>query len=142
MRTALYAAVIAVVGGVMIHTLATRHFDGIDVIHDRNPLFVHLSDGAIRNGYTIRVLNKTLSAESYVLSVSGLSSAELEVIGSEGSSGSNPIIYVGPDQSREMRVLVTTHEKLAPHASIALTFGIAPAAGGAVANAADHFLGP
>jgi len=138
----LYAAVIAVVGGLMIHTLATRRFDGIDVIHDRNPLFVRLSDGAVRNGYTIRVLNKTLSAESYALTVSGLADADVEVIGSEGSSGSNPIIYVGPDQSREMRVLVTTHQKLAPNASIPLTFGIVPAAGGAIANAADHFLGP
>ena len=82
------------------------------------------------------------SAESYALTVSGLADADVEVIGSEGSSGSNPIIYVGPDQSREMRVLVTTHQKLAPNASIPLTFGIVPAAGGAIANAADHFLGP
>ena len=34
------------------------------------------------------------------------------MIGSEGSSGGNPIIYVGPDQTREMRVLVTTHQQL------------------------------
>jgi cytochrome c oxidase accessory protein FixG len=142
MRTALYAAVIAIVGGLMIYTLATRRFDGIDVIHDRNPLFVRLSDGAIRNGYTIRVLNKTVSDESYVLSVSGLPDATVEVIGSEGSAGSNPLIYVGPDQSREMRVLVTTRQKLAPNASVPLTFSITPVARGTTANAADHFLGP
>ncbi len=45
---------------VMTYTLATRRSDGVSVIHDRNPIFVRLSDGALRNGYTIRILNKTL----------------------------------------------------------------------------------
>ena len=141
-RTLLYAVIILLVGAMMTYTLATRRNDGVSVIHDRNPIFVRLSDGALRNGYTIRVLNKTHNAQSYLLKLSGLSDAEVEVIGSEGSSGGNPLIYVGPDQSREVRVLVTTHQKLEARASIPLTFTIAPAAGGAAANAADHFLGP
>ena len=60
LRTALYAAVIAVVGGIMVYTLATRDSEGISVIHDRNPMFVRLSDGALRNAYTIRIVNKQL----------------------------------------------------------------------------------
>jgi polyferredoxin len=141
-RTILYAAVIAVVGAIMTVALATRHDDGLSVIHDRNPLYVKLSDGALRNGYAIRVLNKTLEPQSYELKVSGLSDAEVEVIGSEGSSGGNPIIFVGADQTREMRVLVTTHQRLQPDASIPLTFSIVPAPGGRAASAADHFIGP
>ncbi len=141
-RTLLYAVIILLVGAMMTYTLATRRNDGVSVIHDRNPIFVRLSDGALRNGYTIRVLNKTHDAQSYLLKLSGLSDAEVEVIGSEGSSGGNPLIYVGPDQSREVRVLVTTHQKLEAGASIPLSFTIAPATGGAAANAADHFLGP
>ena len=108
----LYAVIIVLVGAVMIYTLATRRNDGVSVIHDRNPIFVRLSDGALRNGYAIRILNKTHEAQSYTLNVSGLPDAGVEVIGSEGSSGGNPLIYVGPDQSREVRVLVTTHQKL------------------------------
>ena len=50
-RTVLYAVVIALVGAVMAYTLATRRNDAISVIHDRNPMFVRLSDGAVRNGY-------------------------------------------------------------------------------------------
>ena len=142
MRTLLYIFVIALVGGIMAYTLATRRYDGIDVIHDRNPLFVRMSDGALRNGYTIRVLNKMLAAQSYVLTVSGLTGASVDVIGSEAGSGSYQMVDVGPDQSREMRVLVTTHRKLPPNASIPLTFSITPAGGGAAATAADHFLGP
>ena len=30
----------------------------INVLHDRNPLFVRLSDGGMRNGYTVKILNK------------------------------------------------------------------------------------
>jgi cytochrome c oxidase accessory protein FixG len=142
MRTVLYVAIIAVVSGLMTYTLATRRSDGIDVIHDRNPLFVRLSDGALRNGYTIRVLNKTLSPQRFVLTLSGLPDADVEAIGSERDSGGNPVIDVGPDQSREVRVLVTTHRKLEADASIPLTFNVAPAAGGKPASAADHFLGP
>ena len=59
-RTVLYAAIIALVGGVMLYTLPTRDSEGVSVIHDRNPMFVRLSDGALRNAYTIRILNKQL----------------------------------------------------------------------------------
>jgi len=141
-RTVLYAVIIVLVGSIMTYSLATRRNDAVSVIHDRNPLFVRLSDGALRNGYAIRVLNKTHDSQSYTLKVAGLPDAEIEVIGSEGVSGGSPLIYVGPDQSREMRVLVTTHQKLDPGASIPLTFTVMPAAGGTAASAADHFLGP
>jgi cytochrome c oxidase accessory protein FixG len=141
-RTLLYVGVIALVGAVMTTALATRHSDGISVIHDRNPLFVRLADGALRNGYAIRILNKTLEPQSYELKISGLPDAEVDVIGSEGSSGGNPIIFVGPDQTREMRVLVTTHHKLDPDASIRVTFTIVTASGAGVASATDHFIGP
>jgi hypothetical protein len=39
-------------------------------------------------------------------------------------------------------VLVTTRQKLEPDASIPLTFSVVSTSGGAIANAADHFLGP
>jgi len=141
-RTVLYAAIILLVGAVMTFALATRRSDGISVIHDRNPLFTRLSDGAVRNGFAIRVLNKTVEPQSYALKVSGLPDAAVEVIGSDGKSGADPVINVGPDQTREMRVLVTTHQPLPPDASIPLTFSIVPVSGGVAANATDHFLGP
>jgi polyferredoxin len=138
----LYAGIILLVGAVMTFTLATRRNDGISVIHDRNPLFVRLSDGAVRNGYAIRILNKTVTPQSYVLKVAGLPDADVEVIGAEAKSDGGPVIDVGPDQTREMRVLVTTHQPLPQDASIPLTFSVVPTAGGTAASAADHFLGP
>jgi cytochrome c oxidase accessory protein FixG len=141
-RTVLYAVIIAVVGALMTYTFATRRNDAVSVIHDRNPLFVRLSDGSLRNAFAVRILNKTLETQSFVLKVSGLADADVEVIGSAARSGGDPVIEVGPDQSREVRVLVTEHQRLAPQASVPLTFTIVPATGGTMVSAGDHFFGP
>ena len=141
-RTVLYAVIIVVVGAVMAYALATRTNDAVSVIHDRNPLFVRLADGSLRNAFTVRILNKSLDSVNFVLKVTGLSDANVEVIGSSTYSGPNPRVEVGPDQSRELRVLVTAHEQIAPGASIPITFSIVPEAGGSGASAHDHFLGP
>jgi cytochrome c oxidase accessory protein FixG len=141
-RTVLYAVIIAVVGAIMTYTLATRRDDGINVLHDRNPLFVRLSDGSVRNAYAIRILNKTHETQNFVLTVSGLGDADVEVIGSAARSGGDPVIDVGPDQTREFRVLITARQQLAPEASIPLTFTIVSSKGGTAVSARDHFLGP
>jgi cytochrome c oxidase accessory protein FixG len=146
-RTVLYAVIIAVVGIVMAYTLATRHNDAVSVLHDRNPLYVRLSDGSLRNAYTLRVINKSLEPKTYVLSMTGLPDADIDVIGSSSFAGSNPLIQIGPDQTREVRVLVTARDPIAPRASIPIVFSIVPKTdgyntGGYTASAGDHFFGP
>jgi len=96
----------------------------------------------VRNAYTVRILNKALETQSFILKISGLAEAEVTVIGGEARRGGDPVIEVGPDQSREVRVLVTTHQELGADASLPLTFTIVPDGGGASVSAADHFLGP
>jgi cytochrome c oxidase accessory protein FixG len=141
-RTVLYSLIILIVGAVMVYTLATRRNDGISVIHDRNPLYVRMSDGSVRNAYTVRLLNKTTDATSFVLSVSGLPQADIEVIGSSILSGGNPVIDVGPDQTREVRVLVTERGAIAAGTSVPVTFSVQRSTGGSAASAADHFFTP
>ncbi len=141
-RTVLYAAIIAVVGAVMTYALVTRHNDSVSVIHDRNPLFVHLSDGSLRNAYALRILNKSLEGRSFLLKVAGLRNADIDVMGSSTFYGADPLVEVGPDQSREIRVLVTERERVAPAASMPITFTIVPRDGGTSASASDHFFGP
>ena len=113
-RTVLYAVIIALVSAVMAYALATRRAEAVSVIHDRNPLYVRLADGSLRNAYAIRILNKSLNSETFVVKVIGLPDAEVDVIGSSAFSGADPLIEVGPDQSREVRVLVTARGRLAP----------------------------
>jgi cytochrome c oxidase accessory protein FixG len=141
-RTLLYGAVIAIVGSVMLYTLATRASEGISVIHDRNPVYVRLSDGAIRNAYTVRVLNKSTEPRKYALSIEGMADASVEAIGAPADSIGVPLLEVGPDQTRELRVLVTSRQPLVPAASIPIIFHIVDMTDGSTAAAVDNFRGP
>jgi hypothetical protein len=52
------------------------------------------------------------------------------------------VIAVGPDQTHELRVLVSTFTPLPPAASIPLTFRISDPKTGQRASVVDHFRGP
>jgi cytochrome c oxidase accessory protein FixG len=140
-RTAMYSAIIAVVGGIMLYTLVTRDSLGISIIHDRNPTFVKLASGEIRNGYTIRILNKRNFARDFTLKVDDLPGAIVEVGGVTASQQDGHTINVGPDQTRELRVLITDHERRGG-TETPVTLSITDSKTGEVARASDHFRGP
>ena len=142
-RTVLYAALIAVIGGIMLYVLATRGYESVSVIHDRNPLFVQLSDGSIRNAYTLRIVNKELQPRHFAIRLSGVPDAQVDIVGDAvRSTGDDPVIAVGPDQTEELRVLVSTHAKLPANASLGVTFEILDIESGRSTTAPDHFKGP
>ena len=73
----------------------------ITVIHDRNPVAVRLSDGRIRNGYTVRLYNKADIERNFRIEVTGLPEASVEVVGDDA------VVSVAPDSTRELRMLVS-----------------------------------
>jgi cytochrome c oxidase accessory protein FixG len=101
-RTLLYAGLIGLVGAIMLVALANRTTLEINVLHDRNPPYVLLSDGSIRNGYTVKILNKLHQPREFTLQTSGLAGARLAVVGVEAGGR----IRVTTDDLREVRVLV------------------------------------
>ena len=141
MRTMLYVAIIAVVGGIMLYTLATRSAEAISVIHERNPVFVRLSDGAVRNAYTVRVSNKRLNSREFALSISGLSGSFVEVVGAQKRDDRRMVVDVGPDQTREFRVLVTSYNYALP-SSAPVGFHLIDVVTGERADVSDFFRGP
>jgi len=141
-RTLLYAGVIVAVAGVMLYTLVTRSDAGLNVNHDRNPIFVRLSDGGVRNAYTVRILNKSLHPRRFMLTAEGLADGFVEVVGDASAWSGYPVVEVGPDQTRELRVLVTSYEHLQPAASVPLTFYIAETVTRRHTSTADFFRGP
>jgi len=140
-RTLLYAAVIAVVALTMLYALVTRRTESISVIHERSPMFVRLSDGAIRNAYVARIINKKLEPREFALSVTGLGGVFVEVIGATRRPARSPVIEVGPDQTREVRVLVTDYDD-SRTPSTPIRFHILDVAGSERAQASDHFRRP
>jgi cytochrome c oxidase accessory protein FixG len=140
-RTLLYAAVILVTGAVMLYSLATRASLAVNVLHDRNPVYVVLSDGGIRNAYTMRVLNMRHQLRRLELEVEAATGRFVEVVGAVKAADGRPLLEVGPDQTREFRVLVTQYGGLARPA-LPITFTLHDPASGESATAADYFRGP
>jgi len=138
-RTVMYALIIAAVGGIMLYALLTRHAFDVSVIHDRNPVFVRMADGAIRNGYTMRILNKRHETRRFAVSIMGVPASVIEIVGLPLGAAHN--VEVGPDQSREFRVLVNNYE-FAPPASSPITFHILDLQSREWAQTRDHFRAP
>ncbi len=139
-RTVLYAAIIAVIGAIMLYTLATRQDLALAVIHDRNPLAVQLKDGSVRNGYTLRIINKRLQEREFVLSIRGPIGARLEIVGTPPRADGRSVIAVGPDQTRELRAVVS-HTGPAPITMAPITFSATDTASGERTEEDDHFHG-
>ncbi|WP_460448978.1 cytochrome c oxidase accessory protein CcoG [Alsobacter sp. SYSU BS001988] len=140
-RTLLYAGLMAAIGGFMAYTLATRTTIGVSALHDRNPVFVKLADGSIRNAFTVRLTNKSLDARPYRLEILGIADAHLEIIGEPGRAEQSAVLEVLPDQTRELRALVTTPKGDAAE-SRNLRFRLTDIVSGATAYADDFFKGP
>lgn len=77
-RTFLYSAILIVVSAIMLRGLIFRSMLETSVIPDRNPIFVLLSDGSIRNGYTFKIINKTHEPKKFSLRVNNPQSAILK----------------------------------------------------------------
>jgi len=101
-RTLLYAGLIAVVSVIMLVVLLNRTTLEINVLHDRNPPYVMLSDGSVRNGY-IKILNKLHQPREFTLATRDLPGAQISIVGLEPGAK----IRVTTDDVRELRAFVT-----------------------------------
>ena len=75
-------------------------------MRDRNPTFVRLHDGSIRNGYTLKIANRGFQKRTLEVGVEGLPGALLKTPGEDAAHG---MITVDVDANdvRAVRVLVT-----------------------------------
>ena len=141
-RTIVYVALIVAVASAMAFSLATRRSLGCDVMHDRNPIFVTLSDGSIRNVYTVRVLNPKGYERQFKLSLDGLPQGKLAVMGeAPGDAGGVPVV-APPDQTLELRVTVTTPPDAQLPQSTPIQMVLTDVKTGETVKKADYFKAP
>ncbi|MDK9696438.1 MAG: cytochrome c oxidase accessory protein CcoG [Siculibacillus sp.] len=141
-RTMIYVVLIVVVAVVMGWRLSTRATVGLNVLHDRNPQYVTNSDGSIRNGYTVRLLNKEPHIRDLTLSVTGLpSGARIDSASLAKRDGERLVFTIEPDQTREVRVQVLVPPDAKIGASSDVVFVVA-APDGETARAKDFFKAP
>ncbi|KWV54634.1 (Fe-S)-binding protein [Bradyrhizobium macuxiense] len=141
-RTVAYVGMIAAVCAVMLYALMSRTLLDVNVLHDRNPVAVRLSDGAIRNGYTLRFLNKRAFERVIAIDVDGPAGAKLHVIGADTVTPDRPTIVLARDTTTEARVLVTAPFDEKAEKSVPVSFRITDIGLGEVASATDHFVLP
>ena len=76
-RTIAYFAIWASIGAAMLFALGARTRLDISAQQDRNPIFVRLSDGAIRNAYTVKLRNMETRRRDVEVRVAGLPGAKI-----------------------------------------------------------------
>ncbi len=118
-RSLWYVLILSIVGGMMLYGLVTRAPVELHVLHDRNPLFVTLSNGDIRNGYDIKILNKTHDDKRYSLRVEGIENVELTVQGA-GNLQSDAL-PVFADSVGHFRVFLHAPKQVEPRQGIVFT---------------------
>ncbi len=106
-RTILYMSVWTAVGLGLLFALLGRDRLEMNVLHDRNPQFVLESDGSIRNGYTIRLLNMIPERRTIMLSMEDLPEASMKVSSVSERPDRVFAIPVDPDQATTLKVFVT-----------------------------------
>lgn len=129
LRTVAYAAILAVVGSIMLYGLITRPLVGLNVLKDRNPTFVALSDGSVRNGYEVKVLNKLRQEKQYFVSLQGLPGATLSSQTLPISGQGEIMVKVSGDDLRAIRVFVTIPPDERMSGQTEITFKVADITG-------------
>ncbi len=142
-RVIVYVGMLAIAGTVMLAALLMRPTVEISVLRDRSPLFVTLSDGAIRNGYTLKVLNKTRAAHEYELSAIGPAGLSLSVVGvAEGSGAAAARLGAKADSVATYRVYLAAPRAAVGSESVPVVFALRELASGASATYNAVFRGP
>ncbi|MCI4662144.1 MAG: cytochrome c oxidase accessory protein CcoG [Neomegalonema sp.] len=105
-RALIYTGLWAVVGIAMVVSLLIRDRLDVNVIHDRNPQYVMLSDGSIRNGFTMKILNMRLEERLFEITLEGLEGATIRQSGSNLPGARSLTLPVGADRVLEVKVFV------------------------------------
>jgi len=141
-RTVIYSALIVLVGGLMLYHLITRPLMDVKVQHDRNPLYVTLADGSVRNGYTVNLVNKRVYPRRYIVSFEGIEGVSIDVVGDADDLFGQPIIDVGPDQTHAVKIYVTAPKDLSRPSNLDAKIIIKDTLSYDVREARDFFHGP
>ena len=112
-RVLIYSAVLLLICGAFVTSLALRSPFRVDVVRDRGVLARMVGEGHIENVYRLQVMNATEVAQRFRVSVEGLDGATV---------ASQPDFEVGPAEARWLPVSV----QISPDAARRLGGGVHP----------------
>jgi cytochrome c oxidase accessory protein FixG len=141
-RTILYSVAIAIVGVLMAWAMLSRSSIDVSVLPDRNPLFVKLSDGGIRNGYTVKLVNKHQVPRRFKIELTGIDGLTTTIVGHDDATAP---IEVGPSNVKALKVFAALpHEraKMLASDSTPLTLTVTEVGGNASSSRDTSFRSP
>ena len=136
-RTVVYGVLLAAVAAAMIFGLATRETLDLNVIRDRSPPFVRLSDGSVRNDYALKLINMSAEPRHLSITVTGLAGAHMRT--TNGDAGGRLETQAAADGVTSVRVHVVAPSTV-PAGSYYLIFSIRDLDTGEVATSDAAFL--
>lgn len=141
-RTLIYVTALVLGFAIMGYAMATRAQIDLAVQRDRAPLFVTVRDGSLRNGYTVKISNKTHEATDFVVSIKGVDGAGMA--GTEDAEARLPMLTltVEPDSVGTFRVLLFGRPTRLVDGSQEITFSLRNTLTGETANYHSVFMGP
>ena len=101
-RSIYYATILTLVCGIMIRSLLYKPTLEVSAIPDRDPIFVRLSDGSIRNGYSIKIVNKTHERKTFALKILHPAEASAKIVNADLEN-----LVVDHDEAVTFKVFVT-----------------------------------
>lgn len=141
-RTVLYAGLMAVVGAIMVYALATRMQFAVSVLHENAPMFVKLSNGGIRNAYTLHVSNKWGFARDFEIELAGNTAFTAASPDTIATPEGRLRVSVEPDTTRSIRVFLTSASDAAAAKSAPVTFLATDPVSADKVRVTDHFFAP
>ena len=101
-RTFFYAAILTVFLGLILRGLIYKSEFEFNASHNRNPIYVMMSDGSIRNSYSLNIVNKTNLVKKFKLKLDQPKAAALKIQHQSGN-----VIKVGPGKIKSLDFYLT-----------------------------------
>jgi cytochrome c oxidase accessory protein FixG len=106
-RTIIYFSIWGAIGLAMMFSLGNRTRIDISALKDRNPLFVKLSDGTVRNAFTIKVRNMEARPRQVEIGLLGMDDARMWAEPGDRDTAQRTIrLVVAPDSVSKDRIYV------------------------------------
>ena len=113
----------------------------LSVLRDRNPLFVTLSDGSLRNGYTLKIINKAPSERRFLVAAEGPAGLAISAVGLP-LSDEGLVVVVPPDELASVKVYLTAPANAVPGGAQPVLFRLQLMDNGASTTVESTFRGP
>lgn len=130
-RTLIYLGVWSAIGAALLFALGNRTRIDISVSQERNPVFVTLSSGDVRNAYTVRLRNMEGRPRRMQVSLVGLAGARMwRGEGKASDAARSFVVTVAPDAVQRLTVFVAAPYEGQERTDFAMSVSALDAEGG------------